>query len=73
MNPIAPPAFTDHPTRMRRVGGPGGAVEIATLDARQRVLAAILVTHHRAGPHPIGPIKVAARVTPTRSRKPALR
>ena len=56
MNLIALPAFTDNPIRMLHDGrqaidvGPGEpAPVIEARDAQQRVLAAILVTHHHVG------------------------
>jgi hypothetical protein len=70
MNLIAPPAFTDHPNRMPRDGGSARVVDTAALDAQQRVLATILVTHHRAGPPPADP---AAASAATRPWKNALR
>jgi len=67
MNLIAPPAFTDHPIWMLHDGQRAGVVapgtsapRIAALDAQQRVLAAILVTHHRTGARTASPAQAVA-------------
>jgi len=73
MNLIASPAFTDHPNRMPRDGGSARVVDTLALDARQRVLATILVTHPCAGWPPAEPAAAATTVAATRPWKNALR
>ena len=80
MNLIAPPAFTDHPAWMLHDGHYAGVVDpgasappFAARAAQQRVLAAILVTHHHAGLHPASPAEAAALAAAARPWKNALR